>query len=573
LFNDKESAKKWLKRNAPLKLVDGSWLGHVHKITTPFALRSVTKNAWQVLSEELGDGDLEKNHVYLYRMLLQGIGVDLPASYTADFIQPGHGMDDEGVWKAATAQLLVSLFPNQFLPEILGFNLHYELVTLDTLKASKELPEFGISGYYFALHVSIDNADSGHTAMALATVDQYMTLVAHTHSADPHETWKRIQAGYVLSATVGNHAALQPAEERVINIIQRKASASHRIHCTSKLRIGKQSLAEWLAPQPRGAEEGPSWGRNLLTALADARPWVYRGDSRKSLLMRELSWKGRMFGAFTFTEVEEIRAWIDSLQTTSDIQQMYWKAVDRVGPLSDPVYDNAVSEHPGFPPDPGRPSLLEPSDQFTPARPLVISQLRRDEFLCLWFAHPCLLENMINTPYQTTSTVCSYSVRMLLAEYGFGPETSGVAGLDEHVPRDDFPSLITLGLKMVRQYGIIPRPTCLQDVLENTRGEGSSHAACAARFAKDMLSWSMRPHRHWSFLLGLARAFLDLEEWVSLESDLLPMRDKEALQKLVGRKKVCFEGVLKELQADQIAYAGFNGGYKFGRSEIEGILL
>ncbi|KFH44938.1 hypothetical protein ACRE_042340 [Hapsidospora chrysogenum ATCC 11550] len=49
-----DDAKAWLVEIAPLKLVDGAWLGQVHRITTtPFALRLVTKAAWQVLSEEL----------------------------------------------------------------------------------------------------------------------------------------------------------------------------------------------------------------------------------------------------------------------------------------------------------------------------------------------------------------------------------------------------------------------------------------------------------------------------------------------------------------------------------------
>jgi hypothetical protein len=47
LFSSRESAIKWLKNQAPLKLMDGAWLGHIHKITTPFAIRGVTKDAWQ----------------------------------------------------------------------------------------------------------------------------------------------------------------------------------------------------------------------------------------------------------------------------------------------------------------------------------------------------------------------------------------------------------------------------------------------------------------------------------------------------------------------------------------------
>ena len=67
LFATAEAAKIWLVQQAPVKFVDGAWLAHTHKITSLFSLRSVTKAAWQVLSEELGDGDLSKHHVYLYR--------------------------------------------------------------------------------------------------------------------------------------------------------------------------------------------------------------------------------------------------------------------------------------------------------------------------------------------------------------------------------------------------------------------------------------------------------------------------------------------------------------------------
>ena len=51
MFKDLDHAKWWLKQVAPVKLVDGAWLGHIHKITTPFDLRSITKRVWQVMSE------------------------------------------------------------------------------------------------------------------------------------------------------------------------------------------------------------------------------------------------------------------------------------------------------------------------------------------------------------------------------------------------------------------------------------------------------------------------------------------------------------------------------------------
>lgn len=94
------------------------WLCSVHKITTPFALRSITRRAWQTLSEELGDGDLEKNHIFIYRELLRVVGVvgvQLPASYDASFILERHGMNNPQIWKAALGTI-----PDITLPERLS---------------------------------------------------------------------------------------------------------------------------------------------------------------------------------------------------------------------------------------------------------------------------------------------------------------------------------------------------------------------------------------------------------------------------------------------------------------------
>ncbi|OGM50731.1 hypothetical protein ABOM_000530 [Aspergillus bombycis] len=73
-FPDRDAAIRWLKQAAPLKLVDGAWLGHINGVSTPFNLRPVSKGLWQILSEELGDGDRKKHHVYVYQELLRSIG-------------------------------------------------------------------------------------------------------------------------------------------------------------------------------------------------------------------------------------------------------------------------------------------------------------------------------------------------------------------------------------------------------------------------------------------------------------------------------------------------------------------
>ena len=50
-----EYAKYWARLAAPVKYVDGSWLGGVHRVeSTKPSHRAASRIAWQILSEELG---------------------------------------------------------------------------------------------------------------------------------------------------------------------------------------------------------------------------------------------------------------------------------------------------------------------------------------------------------------------------------------------------------------------------------------------------------------------------------------------------------------------------------------
>lgn len=586
LFTTRNEAGLWLKKLAPTKYVDGAWLGHIHKITTPFALRRVTKLAWQVLSEELGDGDLFKNHVYLYRQMLHEIGLNLPDGDSAEFVQAG-GMDEIHVWKRAVAQLLISLFPNELFPEILGFNMHFEQITLDTLQAAKELPRVGISGNYFSIHVSVDNIDSGHSAMALSIVRDYMTLISETEGeAAARTAWRRIQAGYTLSKTAGNInrpngaigtedpvRQLTENESRLIEILEKKARASQKIHCASRVKIGRRLLADWLSPELLGSKQ---MQLGLLQELSKAKPWVRRGDSEKSLLVRELSWDGKMFGAFTNSEVEVLKNWIDSIgneASPSDLEARYWSWTgQRSDGNSCTLFKNRdiAADHPVFvvpsepiPVDLSQSVPLAPSEAFIPYPGPKASGVHFANFLPLWFTHLCLLENVVITPFRTATPLAGSIIRLLRAEYGFAPETSVVAGMDEQPENDQYPSLLDLGLEMVRRRSDLEQPTCLKDVLAMGGDEETMN------FAYAMLHWAMRPFANLGLLLGLARAFTDLEMWVAQADGLLSEKGRKALKGIVERKLQCLEEALRELRTDEVQYCSFTKGYNLAHMEIE----
>lgn len=587
MFRDREEAEWWLKQAAPVKYVDGAWLGHINKITTPFALRRITKNAWQVMSEELGDGDLSKNHVHVYRDLMKDISSGLPEGDTADFIHPRHGLNESRVWKAAIAQLLISLFPYDFLPEILGFNMAYENLPLHLMKTVKELEELKLNAYYFVLHIAIDNAASGHAAMAVDAAAEYIDHMRTTYGDEAAaQTWKRVQAGFILAeglpTTPESPSMKKPREVRfprddteatVADIFKAKAAVAHKIHCNSRLRIGRHSLVQWL--EPRAFEE-KTRQMQFLHDLANCRPWVIKGSSAKSRLIRELTWEGKMFGSFTQTEVEVVKRWIDDLGASDFDEHVYWTYTGREEITSNqrlsrhqdvrcdyPVL--ADDEEPSMHGDPGKlsehtnynPSSSIPVVHSTLSSPLGIGCLNPDmsKFVPIWFAHPCLLEGFVSIPAKVANKVGSAIVRVLRAQSGFETEGPGVAGMDE-VRRTDVLGLVEVGLEMLRIAGL-PEPKDLKEAME-----GRDEA-----FARLMLHYAMKPMQNMGLLLGLSWAFAELHEAMA-ESELLTPTNQAVLRHIGRRERESLAICREEIEADEILHAKFQKGYNLGRAEI-----
>ena len=113
---------------APTKLVDGAWLYGLLQRWDDARFTALI----QTYLEELGDGLPEKNHVVLYRKLLASQGCD-------DWRE----LDDEHFVQGAI-QLALAEHAEQFLPEIIGFNLGYEQLPLHLLITSYELTELGV---------------------------------------------------------------------------------------------------------------------------------------------------------------------------------------------------------------------------------------------------------------------------------------------------------------------------------------------------------------------------------------------------------------------------------------------
>lgn len=63
---------------------------------------------------------------------------------------------------APVLSLSVSQFSELFFPEILGFTLQIEWTVLDLVPTSKLFKFYEVDPHFYDMHISIDNASSGH---------------------------------------------------------------------------------------------------------------------------------------------------------------------------------------------------------------------------------------------------------------------------------------------------------------------------------------------------------------------------------------------------------------------------
>ena len=570
MFKDVHEAKRLLEQTAPARCVDGAWLGHINRVTTPFALRHVTKDAWQVFSEELGDGDLKKHHVFIYNQLLTDIGSGLPSAHCIDFIHPRHGLDNINVWKAGVSQLLISLFPHEYLPEILGYNLHFEGITLSTLKLAHEVKEVKIDASYFLLHVTIDNADSGHSAIALQAIFKLLDTVKALHGdAAVQQTWRRIQAGYTLSeqcdfslsssppaSTKKQESFRNDLAEQVAGIFAAKARAANKLHCGCRMQIGRRHLEEWLEPE---AMRDKLWQIEFLEALSNFRPLIKKGDAEDSKLIREVCWGGKMFGSFTYKEVEVLRQWIAEL---SDPQpEFYWSFTGRDKQSSASLGPGSTSEdirlaYPVFSvvtQDPIEVPMFVDMDAEHLLPPVAKNNLSK--WLPLWFTQQCLLECFVSVPSRSADVLHCAVVRLLRCQYGFGMERDIVDGMDE-ARRTDSVGIVDIGLELAQACGMKP-PASLHEVLERW----------PCQFSLDMLHLSMRPIENRELLLGMMSGFLCLHDAIAA-SDLLSFETRNALMRLTLRERDGLEVCKKELAGDVIEFQNFTKGYALVHGQL-----
>ncbi|MDO9360584.1 MAG: iron-containing redox enzyme family protein [Polaromonas sp.] len=302
-FSNRAHALYFLRTAAPTKLVDGAWLyGLVRHWRNPRF-----SDLLKTYVEELGDGDAGKNHVVIYRRLLARYGLD-----TLEDI-------DESFYTQGVIQSALACSAQDFLPEVIGFNLGYEQLPLHLLITAYELNELGIDPYYFTLHITVDNPGTGHARRAVqAVLDNLPRL------GDTEDYWRRVRAGYQLSnAGVGSTALIESFDigQEVVRIFSHKSVAGHGAH-SDYCRVAGRNVNDWLAQKDDIPE--------FLAALEKAG-WIKRGapveQSRFWGLLQGP--RAEMFGVFSAYELQVIHDWIRG--EASDDGRAYTEAPSQDG--------------------------------------------------------------------------------------------------------------------------------------------------------------------------------------------------------------------------------------------------
>lgn len=283
-FSNKAHALYFLRHVAPTKLVDGAWLYSSVSHAGDWRYRDLIRT----YLEELGDGEPALNHVVLYRKLL----ADHDCAPTETL--------EQGYYVQGAIQLALGHLGDEYLPELLGYNLGYEQLPLHLLITAFELNELGIDPYYFTLHVTIDNASSGHAHKAVRTV---LDLLPADESRQ--DFIARLRNGYLLNELgKGTKAVIASfdLEQEVVAMLERKRSFGQHMH-SDYCRLEGMTVNQWLAE--------PGQCRAFLGAL-ERKGWIKRDqDPAQSRFWQLIDGPGAvMFGVFSGYEMQLLRDWI-----------------------------------------------------------------------------------------------------------------------------------------------------------------------------------------------------------------------------------------------------------------------
>jgi hypothetical protein len=200
-----KNAYVWgIEQFAPTILTDGSWLQGIQQLGY-YSNHAIGALLHKIYEDETGNGILAQNHPHIYQELLDSLAIKLPPIYSRDFIK--HPSFIGSAFDIPVYLMAISKFPSAFLPELLGLNMAIELSGLGRvyIRLSEELKFWEISPAIVDVHISIDNLSSGHSALAIKSIEAYLDEQSACYGEDIMQAhWRRIYTGYCSLQTVSN---------------------------------------------------------------------------------------------------------------------------------------------------------------------------------------------------------------------------------------------------------------------------------------------------------------------------------------------------------------------------------
>ncbi|MFE3204473.1 iron-containing redox enzyme family protein [Embleya sp. NPDC059237] len=180
-------------------LIDGAWLHRLGNLGHDE--RETDAMLFAIYADEMGNGDLRKNHITLTHRVLASAGIELPHIRDEAFIEQDELPDD--LYGFAIQQLCMCLFPDRFHNEILGYNLAIEMFGSGEMRLHEiqKLRRHGIDDCYEQAHLTIDNFSAGHAKQAADIIVGFLDRVRRTAGeAAVAEQWRRVWRGYASFA-------------------------------------------------------------------------------------------------------------------------------------------------------------------------------------------------------------------------------------------------------------------------------------------------------------------------------------------------------------------------------------
>lgn len=189
-------------------LIDATWIHRVANLGR--SERPCDSALFSIYADEMGYGDLRKNHITLIHRALRSMNVRLPHIREAGFMDQGELPDE--LYGFSLHQLCMALFPDTYYNEILGYNLAIEMFGLGELRLHEiqKLRHYGFDDCYEQAHLTIDNISAGHSRQAADIIVCYLDEVRRTQGeAAVQREWRRVWRGYASLACFVEHALLK----------------------------------------------------------------------------------------------------------------------------------------------------------------------------------------------------------------------------------------------------------------------------------------------------------------------------------------------------------------------------